>query len=69
MVKLAYILPRMAILFVISWIPVINLIAPLLWGAFTAWTMAITYLDYPMDNNKVSFATCAGGLRRAVGRP
>ncbi|SEM85458.1 sulfate transporter CysZ [Halomonas caseinilytica] len=56
LVKLAYILPRMAILFVISWIPVINLIAPLLWGAFTAWTMAITYLDYPMDNNKVSFA-------------
>lgn len=55
-VKLAYILPRMLLLFVISWIPVVNIIAPVLWGLFSAWTMAITYLDYPMDNNKVSFA-------------
>ena len=55
LVKLAYILPRMAVLFVISWIPVINLVAPLLWLAFSAWIMAITYLDYPMDNNLVSF--------------
>ncbi|MBB3190040.1 sulfate transporter CysZ [Halomonas cerina] len=55
MVKLAYILPRMAVLFVIGWIPVLNLISPLLWLAFSAWIMAITYLDYPMDNNQVSF--------------
>ena len=56
LVKLVYILPRLALLFVISWIPLINLVAPLLWVAFSAWIMAITYLDYPMDNNKVSFA-------------
>ncbi|WP_373190403.1 sulfate transporter CysZ [Halomonas sp.] len=55
LVKLGYILPRMALLFVLSWIPVLNLIAPLLWAAFSAWVMAITYLDYPMDNNMVSF--------------
>ncbi|MBB3230667.1 sulfate transporter CysZ [Halomonas stenophila] len=55
LVKLGYILPRMAVLFVISWIPVVNLVAPLLWALFSAWTMAITYLDYPMDNNQVSF--------------
>ncbi|MFP4138440.1 MAG: sulfate transporter CysZ [Halomonas sp.] len=63
MVKLAYILPRMALLFVISWIPVVNLIAPLLWALFSAWMMAITYLDYPMDNNKVSFADMRRRLR------
>jgi CysZ protein len=56
LVKLGYILPRMALLFLISWIPVVNIIAPPLWLAFSAWIMAITYLDYPMDNNKVSFA-------------
>lgn len=56
LVKLGYILPRMALLFVVSWIPAVNLIAPLLWLLFSAWIMAITYLDYPMDNNKVSFA-------------
>ncbi|MBS9403324.1 sulfate transporter CysZ [Halomonas sp. TRM85114] len=62
LVKLTYILPRMAVLFVISWIPVINLVAPLLWLAFSAWMMAITYLDYPMDNNLVSFRDMRGRL-------
>ncbi|MFG6668250.1 sulfate transporter CysZ [Halomonas sp. HNIBRBA4712] len=55
LLKLRYILPRAALLFVISWIPGLNLAAPLLWALFSAWVMAITYLDYPMDNNKVSF--------------
>ncbi|WP_447956761.1 sulfate transporter CysZ [Vreelandella sp. EE7] len=55
LVKLRYILPRAALLFVLSWIPGLNLVAPLLWALFSAWVMAITYLDYPMDNNKVSF--------------
>lgn len=54
-VKLAYILPRAIGLFIISWIPGLNLVAPLLWALFSAWVMAITYLDYPMDNNKVTF--------------
>ncbi|WP_346796886.1 sulfate transporter CysZ [Halomonas sp. Bachu 37] len=56
LIKLAYILPRAALLFVISWIPGLNLMAPVLWALFSAWVMAITYLDYPMDNNKVSFS-------------
>lgn len=53
--KLAYYLPRVLFLLVISFIPVINLISPLLWLLFGAWMMAIQYCDYPMDNNKVSF--------------
>ncbi|WP_104203099.1 sulfate transporter CysZ [Billgrantia saliphila] len=56
LVKLGYILPRALVLLVISWVPAINVAAPLLWALFSAWIMAITYLDYPMDNNKVSFA-------------
>lgn len=55
LVKLGYILPRALVLFVISWIPGLNLLSPLLWALFSAWVAAITYLDYPMDNNKVSF--------------
>ncbi|MBE0462850.1 sulfate transporter CysZ [Halomonas sp. AOP43-A1-21] len=55
LVKLGYIAPRAIALFIISWIPGLNLFAPLLWGLFSAWIMAITYLDYPMDNNKVAF--------------
>lgn len=61
--KLGYILPRALLLFVISWIPGLNLAAPLLWALFSAWVMAITYLDYPMDNNKVSFKE----MRRRLG--
>ena len=55
LIKLAYIAPRAIALFIVSWIPGLNLFAPLLWGLFSAWVMAITYLDYPMDNNKVAF--------------
>lgn len=53
--KLAYYLPRLLLLLVFSFIPVVNVIAPLLWFLFGAWMMAIQYCDYPMDNNKVSF--------------
>lgn len=64
LVKLAYILPRALLLFIVSWIPGLNLLAPLLWALFSAWVMAITYLDYPMDNNQVSFAD----MRRRLAR-
>ncbi|HCR98298.1 MAG: sulfate transporter CysZ [Halomonas sp.] len=64
LVKLAYIAPRAIALFIISWIPGLNLFAPILWGLFSAWVMAITYLDYPMDNNKVSFKDMRQRLSR-----
>ena len=53
--KLAYFLPRVFVLLLIGFIPVVNLAAPLLWFLFSAWMMAIQYIDYPMDNNHVSF--------------
>ena len=53
--KLAYYLPRLFLLLILSFIPVVNVIAPFLWFLFGAWMMAIQYCDYPMDNNKVSF--------------
>lgn len=62
--KIAYFLPRVLLLLLISWIPVINLISPILWVLFGAWMMAIQYLDYAFDNNKVSFADMRLGLRK-----
>lgn len=53
--KLAYYLPRLLVLLVLSFVPVINLVMPFVWFAFAAWMMAIQYIDYPMDNNQVSF--------------
>lgn len=54
--KLAYYLPRFLLILVITFIPGVNLVAPLLWFLFGAWMMSIQYCDYPMDNNRVSFA-------------
>ncbi len=62
--KLGYFLPRMLLLLIISFIPVINIVAPFLWLLFGAWMMAIQYCDYPMDNNKVSFKNMKNMLKK-----
>ncbi|MBP0047163.1 sulfate transporter CysZ [Marinobacterium sp. AK62] len=53
--KLAYYLPRFLVILVLTFIPFITPLAPLLWFLFGAWMMSIQYCDYPMDNNRVSF--------------
>lgn len=53
--KLSYFLPRFLFLLILSFVPVVNIISPILWFLFGAWMMSIQYCDYPMDNNKVSF--------------
>ena len=56
---LAYLLPRtvglLLITFIISFIPIINIAAPLIAGSWAAWTLAIQYFDYPADADQVSF--------------
>jgi CysZ protein len=41
---------------VVSLIPVINFIAPVLWVVFGSWLLALEYLDYPMGNHDLSFS-------------
>ncbi len=53
--KVLWYLPKILLLFVISWVPLVNIIAPVLWLLFGAWVMAVQYLDYPMDNNNITF--------------
>ncbi|MDC9720487.1 MAG: sulfate transporter CysZ [Gammaproteobacteria bacterium] len=60
--KLTYYLPRVFLLVVLTLIPGINVITPWLWLLFGAWMMAIQYVDYPMDNNGVSFRHMKRGL-------
>lgn len=38
-------------------IPGINVAAPFIWALFSAWMLAIEYLDYPMANHALHFAT------------
>jgi len=61
--KTLYYLPRLLGLVLLSFIPVLGFIAPLLLIIFGAWMMAIQYTDYPMDNNKVDFPGMLQQLR------
>jgi CysZ protein len=45
-------------------VPVINVAAPFLWLAFSAWTMALQYVDYPMGNHGIK----GPEIRRRLGR-
>jgi CysZ protein len=50
--KLGYILIRIVPLLLLFFIPVLG---PMLWALFSAWMLAITYVDYPMGNHGYSF--------------
>lgn len=50
-----YYIPRVLLLFMLFFIPVIQIFAALLWFMFNAWFMTLTYIDYPTDNHRVSF--------------
>lgn len=62
--KLAYYLPRALALLVLSFIPVVNVIAAPLWLLFGVWMMAIQYIDYSADNHKMSWQDMLGWLRQ-----
>jgi CysZ protein len=40
---------------IITLIPGLNVIAPLLWILLGAWMMSLQFVDYPMDNHRLSF--------------
>jgi len=61
--KLGYFLPRAIGLFILSLIPVVNVVAAPLWLIFGVWMMAIQYIDYPADNNKMSWQDMLAWLR------
>ena len=61
--KLGYFIPRYLGLLVISFIPVINVVSPVLWFIFGAWVLTLQYLDYALDNNGHSFADLHKALK------
>lgn len=60
--KLMYYLPMAAFVLLITFIPVLNTVAPVLWFLLGAWMMSIQFVDYPMDNHQLSF----GDVKEAV---
>jgi CysZ protein len=53
--KLLYFSIRAIPLLILFLIPVVNVAAPFLWIAFSAWFMALEYGDYPMANHGLLF--------------
>ncbi len=54
--KLVYLVIWAIPLTIISFIPVINAISPILWAFFSAWMLALQYVDYPLGNRGYSFS-------------
>lgn len=61
--KIVYFLPRLVALLILTMIPFVNIIAPILLLLFGAWMMAVEYTDYAADNNEIGFRD----LRRRLG--
>lgn len=55
LIKLGYLLPRYLLILLLSFVPGINLMTPLLWFWFGSWVVALQYVDYSFDNNGRSF--------------
>jgi CysZ protein len=53
--KLLYILLWALALTLISLIPLVNFLAPVLWVVFGSWLLSLEYFDYPMGNRDLSF--------------
>ena len=50
-----YYLPRLVACLILFWVPVVNVIAPVILFLFNAWMIAVMYVDFPSDNHNVSF--------------
>ncbi|WP_137888721.1 sulfate transporter CysZ [Pseudomonas sp. 2FE] len=61
--KLGYFLPRAIALLILSFIPVLNLLAAPLWLLFGVWMMCVQYIDYPADNHKLGWNEMLAWLR------
>jgi CysZ protein len=61
--KLLYYLPMAVFVLIISFIPGLNVVTPVLWFLLGAWMMSIQFVDYPMDNHQLSFADVKEAVR------
>lgn len=61
-------LPRAMLILILFFIPVVHVFAAVLWVLFSAWFLAMQYIDFPTDNHRVPVAEVRAWLdqRRAV---
>ena len=63
LLKLAYYIPMALFVLVLTFVPGINALAPVLWFLLGAWMMSVTYVDYPMDNHQLTFRDVKEAVR------
>lgn len=63
--RIGYLVLRVLPLLLLSLVPVVNLIAPVLWAIFAAWGFAMEYMAYPLENRGLNFPAQKQFLRQA----
>jgi CysZ protein len=53
--RVLYLVSRVVPVLIISFIPGLNIIAPLLWLLFGAWALSLEYFSYPLENEGALF--------------
>ncbi|HAK61282.1 MAG TPA: sulfate transporter CysZ [Nitrospiraceae bacterium] len=53
--KIAYYLLFGGLVLLLSFIPGINVVSPVLWVVFGAWMLSLEYMGYPMENHNMNF--------------
>ncbi|OPX55664.1 CysZ protein [Oceanospirillum multiglobuliferum] len=59
-----FFLKRVLLLIIISFIPGLNLLSPILWLLFSIWMLSVQYIDYPMDNHQINFHDMQARLKQ-----
>ncbi len=54
--KLRWMLFRIIIIAILTLLPIVNIISPILWFTFITWMTAIQFIDYAAENRGYSFA-------------
>lgn len=62
--KIFYMLKWLPVLLIISFIPVVNFIAPFAWAVYGSWMLSLQYTDYPMGNHELFIKEELGLLRK-----
>ena len=63
LVKAKYVVPRLLGLFIVGFIPGLNLLAPVLWLLYGGWLMAVQFSDLSFENRNLSFDETLATLR------
>lgn len=53
--KIVYFITRAIFILMITFIPMVNIISPIIWFIFSAWYLMLEYGDYPMGNHDIKF--------------